>query len=351
MKQLLSVAVLVFVLVTCANAQRPYPILFVTVVPTPNDSSTQTAAFSNHITNPYAAPRGGDLMILYTGGTSKNLTATAGYGVATGLQGANAISVREPSVHWSGNKALFSMIVGAPATKGDTTIFYWQIYEITGLGKNETPVITKVPNQPANYNNTSPIYGTDDRIIFTSDRPLNGATHLYPAFDEYKNQLTNTGLWSLNSATGDLLLLDHSPSGDFTPIIDSYGRVLVMRWDRLQRDGTADKDALGTANKGTFNYTDETPNGTPQYNVRTETFPEPQGSRTDLLTGTNMVGMEFNRFSPWQINEDGSELETINHIGRHEFLQSFNRAINDDPNVVIFNYASTTRSNRNPITN
>ncbi|MBL7975288.1 MAG: hypothetical protein JNJ85_10270, partial [Candidatus Kapabacteria bacterium] len=140
-------------------------------------------------------------------------------------------------------------------------------------------------------------------------------------------------------------------SGDFTPIIDSYGRVLVMRWDRLQRDGTADKDALGTANKGTFNYTDETPNGTPQYNVRTETFPEPQGSRTDLLTGTNMVGMEFNRFSPWQINEDGSELETINHIGRHEFLQSFNRAINDDPNVVIFNYANTTRSNRNPITN
>jgi hypothetical protein len=32
-----------------------------------------------------------------------------------------------------------------------------------------------VPNQPASYNNVSPFYGTDDRILFTSDRPHNGA--------------------------------------------------------------------------------------------------------------------------------------------------------------------------------
>ena len=47
-------------------------------------------------------------------------------------------------------------------------------------------MITKVPNQPANYNNISPIYGTDDRIIFVSDRPRNGASHLYPQLDEYE---------------------------------------------------------------------------------------------------------------------------------------------------------------------
>ena len=64
---------------------------------------------------------------------------------------------------------------------------YWQIYEITGLGINDTPVITKIPNQPENFNNIAPIYGTDDRIIFESDRPRNGARHLYPQHDEYES--------------------------------------------------------------------------------------------------------------------------------------------------------------------
>ncbi len=44
----------------------------------------------------------------------------------------------------------------------------------------DTPVITRVPNQPAAYNNVSPTYGTDDRILFTSDRPRGGEAHLYP---------------------------------------------------------------------------------------------------------------------------------------------------------------------------
>jgi hypothetical protein len=39
-----------------------------------------------------------------------------------------------------------------------------QLYEITGLVPTDTPVITLVPNQPSNYNNISPIYGTDGRI-------------------------------------------------------------------------------------------------------------------------------------------------------------------------------------------
>lgn len=333
-----------------ASAQLPNPILFVTAVPTPNDSSTQTATFSNHLSNMYGAPRGGDLWIRYTDGSLKNLTQVAGFGVMAGLQGTGAIAVREPSVHWSGTKALFSMIVGGATSQGDTTRFFWQIYEITGLGKNETPVITRVPNQPDNFNNLSPIYGTDDRVIFTSDRSRTGEMYLYPAFDEYKGQLTNSGLWSLNPQTGDLLLLDHSPSGDFTPIIDSYGKVLFMRWDRLQRDGNADKDALGKANLGTFNFSDESPDGVPQYGVRGETFPEPQGSRTDLLQGTNMVGMEFNTFFPWQINEDGTGAERLDHIGRHDMNQGVNRAINDDPNVVIFNYSTSGRKNQNPIT-
>ena len=328
--------------------QLSNPILFVTQVPTPTDSATVAALFGNHGSSMIDAPRGGDLWIRYPDSTVKNLTKLAGYGVQ-GLQSTGAIAVRQPCVHWSGTKALFSMIVGGAAKQGDTSHFYWQIYEVTGLGESETPVITKVPNQPDSFNNVSPIYGTDTMIYFTSDRTINGQRNLYPAFDEYKGTHTNTGLWGLNPSTGYFSIIDHSPSGDFSPFMDSYGRILVMRWDRLQRDRNADIDALGTGVKGTFNYTDESLASTPQFGVRTEIYPEPQGSRKDLLAGTDMNGFEFNRFSPWMFNEDGSAPETLNHLGRHELLQQFGPSINDDPNVVLFNYATSGRSNKNPI--
>src|ERR1041385_2531249 len=221
----------------------PHPILFVTQVPIPLDTSTITSVFANHLPTTKSCGRGGDLCILYPDTTIKNLTLTAGFG-GSGLQGLNSIAVREPCMYWNGTKALFSMVVGAPSSQSDTTQFFWQIYEITGLGENETPVITKVPNQPSNYNNTNPIYGTDERIIFSSDRPRNGAAYLYPQFDEYRTELANTGLWSLDPASGDLFQLDHSPSGDFRPIIDSYGRVIFSRWDHLQRDSQADRDII-----------------------------------------------------------------------------------------------------------
>src|SRR5262249_7580784 len=151
------------------------------------------------------------------------------------MQDANAIAVREPSVHWSGTKALFSMVVGCPSHQFDYNYKgNWQIYEITGLQPNDTPVITKVPNQPATFNNVSPIYGTDERIIFTTDRPRNGAQHLYPQRDEYEFAPTISGIWSLNPASGDLFLMSHDPSGSFTPTIDSFGRVIFTRWDHLQ---------------------------------------------------------------------------------------------------------------------
>jgi hypothetical protein len=334
-----------------AQPALPNPILFVTMVPHPSDSSTMAAAFGGHLADMWAAPRGGDLWIRYTDGTLRNLTQAAGYGVASGLQGANAIAVRDPAVYWDGTKAVFSMIVGGATSQHDHTKFTWQLYEITGLGQNETPTITKVPNQPAEFNNISPAYGTDDRIIFVSDRPRNAETHLYPQYDEYLQQPTNTGLWSLAPASGDLFQLDNSPSGDFNPFIDSYGRVIFTRWDHLQRDGVADNDALGQGNRGTFNYSDESAGGVPNFGVRTEIFPEPQGKRTDLLAGTNMTGFEFNIFTPWQINEDGSRAEIVNHLGRHELRAAMNRSITDDPNVVPFNFQASGRANRNPIVN
>lgn len=321
----------------------PYPVLFVTQVPVPADFTTVGAVFGNHQGALWSVARGGDLWIRYGDGTAKNLTQAAGYG-GTGQQGANAIAVREPSVHWGGTKAVFSMVVGAPTQRYQVQQYYWQLYEITGLGPSDTPVITKVPNQPAAFNNVSPIYGTNDRIIFTSDRPRDGQRHLYPQLDEYEEAPTVTGLWSLNPTTGDLFMVQHSPSGSFSPQVDSAGRLIYVRWDHLQRDQQADSDVLNNAGYGTFNYADESAAAT-RLADRTEVFPEPRADRTDLLADTNLEGHSFNDFFPWMINEDGTEEETLNHLGRHELHGYFNRSLKDDPNLT---YHSSTRPRANP---
>lgn len=348
-----STAVAFLCFLALGSAQRetavslPNPILFVTQVPIPGDFTTVASTFGNHNGQIDSAPRGGDLWIRYPDGTLKNLTRAAGFGME-GQQGAQAIAVREPAVHWSGSKALFSMVIGAPQ-QYQWNAYYWQIYEVTGLGASDTPSIRRIPNQPADYNNVSPIYGTDDRILFTSDRPRNGARHLYPQLDEYEEAPTVTGLWSLNPDTGDLRLLNHSPSGVFSPSIDSFGRVIFTRWDHLQRDQQADADASGNS-YGTFDYADESENAA-KLAQRVEVFPEPRSSRSDLLAGTNLEGLSINHFFPWEINEDGTAEETLNHVGRHELHSYFNRSINDDAAVNEFISATSGRANQNDILN
>ncbi|HVV71987.1 MAG TPA: hypothetical protein VHI52_10885, partial [Verrucomicrobiae bacterium] len=147
-------------------------ILFVTQVPIPGDFTSIASTFGNQRSSLDSCGRGGDLYVRYPDGTVRNLTRAAGYG-RWGAQATNGIAVRQPSMHWSGKKAVFSMVVGAPRYQFDySTVSYWQLYEITNFtDPASVPVITKVPNQPTNYNNIAPIYGTDDRIIFTSDRP------------------------------------------------------------------------------------------------------------------------------------------------------------------------------------
>jgi len=326
----------------------PNPVLFVTQVPVPEDFTTIGALFGNHRGAVTSAARGGDLWIRYTDGTLKNLTQSAGFGV-NGFQGTTSIAVREPSVHWSGTKALFSMVTGSASRQYEVITHYWQLYEITGLGQSESPVITKVPNQPVDFNNVSPIYGTDDRIIFTSDRPRDGSRHLHPQLDEYEEAPVVSGLWSLNPTTGDLFLLQQSPSGSFSPKIDSFGRVVFIRWDHLQRDQQADADAMSNAGYGTFNFSNESATAA-RLNDRTEVFPEPRASRTDLLAGTNLEGHSFNDFFPWMINENGTDEETLNHLGRHEFHGYFNRSHNDDPNLIEF-HSGLPRTNPNVINN
>lgn len=323
----------------------PNPIMFAGQVPVPGDFATVASTFGNHQGNQRDAPRGGDLFILYPDGTLKNVTRTAGFG-NTGFQGATSIAVREPSVHWSGTKALFSMVVGAPTQQYQVATFRWQIYEVTNLGQNQTPVVTKVPNQPANYNNVSPIYGTDDRILFTSDRPRSGEAHHYPQLDEYESAATVTGIWSLSPGDGNLRLLNHSPSGAFSPSIDSFGRVIFTRWDHLQRDQQADADADAPGTYGTFDFSDETA-GAQKLNQRVEIFPEPRDG--EVPAGSNLVGNRINHFFPWMINEDGTSEETLNHIGRHELHNYFGRSFNDDPAIVEFGYVTGIRFNTNEV--
>lgn len=340
MKRCFIIGILSFYSWVVVAQTLPNPILFCTQVPQPYGFATCLETFGNHQASTFSAPRGGDLYIRYTDGSLKNLTQAAGYG-QIGLQGATSIAVRDPAVHWDGNKALFSMVIGAATARYQVLSYTWKMYEITGLGQNETPVITLVPNQPMGYNNIQPIYGTDDRIIFTSDMPLGGVTHLYPQHDEYESSPIVSGIWRLDpkacSLASGLEMLTHSPSGDFTPSIDHAGRVIFTRWDHLQRDQQADADIMSNTGYGTFNYADETANAAKSSILPDiEIFPEPRPGRTDLLSlpaWANTNPQNFNIFNPWMMNEDGTDLEILNHLGRHEMGNYMTQNFTNDPNL------------------
>ncbi|WKZ57924.1 MAG: hypothetical protein QY326_04455 [Bdellovibrionota bacterium] len=327
-----------------SNAAPSNPIVFVTQPPWPQDFGTANATFGNHLATMAAVPRGGDLYIRYPNGTLKNLTQAAGYG-QSGLQGAQAIAVRDPSVHWDGQKVIFSMVVGAPAQQYEVNEYRWQLYEVTGLGQGETPVIAKVPNQPEEYNNVSPTYGTDDRIIFTSDRPRGGEPHLYPQRDEYESFPTNTGLWSLDPVSGDLKILDHAPSGDFNPFVDSFGRIIFTRWDHMQRD---QQNRCSQPSFEAFNYASEAADAA-RLDDDTEVYPEPRAD-CDADADSSLGRHRFNHFLPWQVNESGEEMETLNHIGRHELVSYIPATFTDDANVIEY-YGQYSRVNQNSIEN
>jgi hypothetical protein len=340
MKKYLILSILCFLSLFIQAQTLPNPIMFCTQVPQPYGFATCLETFGNHQASTFSAPRGGDLYIRYTDGTLKNLTQTAGYG-QSGFQGATSIAVRDPSVHWSGTKALFSMAIGSATARYQVKSYVWKLYEITGLGQAETPVITLVPNQPVGYNNVQPIYGTDDRIIFTTDMPRNGLAHLYPQHDEYESSPIVSGIWRLDpkacSMASGLEMLTHSPSGDFTPSIDHVGRLIFTRWDHLQRDQQADGDILHNAGYGTFNYADESQNAVKSsISPDNEIFPEPRTVRTDLLAlpqWANTNGHNFNVFNPWMMNEDGTEMEMLNHLGRHDMGNYMTQNFPLDPNL------------------
>ncbi len=340
---IIGAALLHIALFNCAHAQvlTPNPILFATQYPVPYDFASIGSVFANHRADLQSAGRGGDLYIRYGDGTLRNLTAEAGFGVASGLQGSSSISVRDPAVHWSGTKAVFSMVIGGPNQQYQVGQYYWQLYEVSGLGQGDTVSIIKLPQQPADYNNVQPIYDSQGRIVFVSDRPRNGQRHLYPQHDEYESTPTPTGLWRLNTSSGELVLLQHSPSGSFTPILDSFGRILFTRWDHLQRDQQNEGSTYGT-----FNFSGEGPSSIPTA-ATSEVFPEPRIS----VPGSNVSGLRINHFFPWQIRQDGTGEETLNHVGRQELHSYFEQSFTNDPSLKEFIGVTSGRVNLNSILN
>ena len=331
----------------------PNPVLFVTQVPTGYDNVNMniSSPFANHLSTTLAAPRGGDLMLLSTSGALRYLTQEAGYGSAGGgalLTGNQAIAVRDPAVFWDASKAVFSMVVGAPATVGGAENYSWQLYEITNLPAvlgGSTPVVQKVANQPPlPFNNFEPNYLSDGSIVFVSDRPRNGAAALYPIFDEYRGQPANSGLWRLDPASGALTLIENTPSGSFGPFVDSFGRLVFSRWDHLNQD--INNDPAAPTGFTPFDYASEAANAATTA-ASAELFPEPIHS----VAGSNLNNFEINQFFPWTVNQDGSNEEILNHLGRHELKQTFSRSYTNDTNLINFDATSSGRTNLKSINN
>ena len=340
---------------TATGPSLPNPVLFVTQVPTGYDNVNMniSSPFANHLPTTLAAPRGGDLMLLPTSGGWRYLTQEAGYGTAGGgalMTGTQAIAVRDPAVFWDASKAIFSMVVGAPSSVGGAENYSWQLYEITNLTAvlaGQAPVVQKVPNQPPlPFNNIHPNYLSDGNIVFVSDRPRNGAAALYPIFDEYRGQPANSGLWRLDPGSGALSLIENTPSGSFGPFVDSFGRLVFSRWDHLNQDINNDPGNPTPTGLTPFDYTSEAANAITSATA-VDLYPEPIHS----VASSNLNGFEINQFFPWAVNQDGSNEEILNHIGRHELKQSFSRSYTNDSNLIDFNAATSGRVNQKSINN
>ncbi len=322
-------SLLVWPLASEGAVATPYPILFVTQTPFGQDFANLMSTFGTHRGSTDSAPRGGDLWIRSPAGVLRNLTAEAGYGTTPGGE----IAVRDPYPHWDGTKALFSMVSGGTTQNQDGPV-YFQIYEVTGFGVGQAVQIRKLP-QPLDSNNVTPIYASDGRILFTSDRPRNGDRRLYPQLDEYETAPTVSGLWSMEADGSDLRILDHAPSGVFSPFIDSFGRVLFTRWDHLQRDqqGDSDIDDIIAGVPLTYHARTFATEASDAYHTIApgdEVFPEQRGRygakpgmplRLDPVWDNIQPtenGHTFNHFFPWMMHQDGTGLEILDHLGRHE---------------------------------
>jgi hypothetical protein len=131
--------------------------------------------------------------------------------------------------------------------------------------------------------------------------------------------------------------------------VDSFGRLIFVRWDHLVQDRNATDDRIATMTNGgptngTFNYVDEAANSSFDLTDRLENFPEPRTFDATNLAVLKVNGNAFNSFFPWTMFLDGSGEEVLNHMGRHDFLQTFKRSFTNDNNLIDFTIISRTNS-------
>src|SRR5260221_7951792 len=115
-----------------ASLSLTNPILFVTQVQMPKEINglvsntflSVVSLFGNQRADTTHAGRGGDLWLMTTNGGLVNLTRKANFGTS-GSQDGIGIGVRDPAIHWTGGKAVFRMVVGAPTNANDVAPIFW----------------------------------------------------------------------------------------------------------------------------------------------------------------------------------------------------------------------------------
>ena len=214
------------------------------------------------------------------------------------------------------------MVIGAPPHYAYPT-YYWQIYEVTGLGQGETASITLVPGQPTTANNVNPIYGTDGRILFVSDLvPFDlGVQRL----DEYETAPSTTGCGASIPLRVISSILFNSPAAPSirhrqlrpraldqlgSPPAGSAGGHQCRSPTYNPVDCTDEKSTAGCVNLAANPIAGDSP-------PSIEVYPEPRVVQTD--NPQDYSAHAFNQFFPWMTNEDGTGAETLNHVGAHEF--------------------------------
>jgi hypothetical protein len=97
---------------------------------------------------------------------------------------------------------------------------------------------------------------------------------------------------------------------------------VFTKWDHLQRDQQADNQDQADR-YGVLTYDDESTGAAGSATLAgSEMFPE---ARDEDAEGADpaITGHRFNQFFAWEMDQDGSDEETLNHVGRQEWGGSY----------------------------
>jgi hypothetical protein len=196
-----------------AHAADSYPILFLTPV-TAGDAQRSFTDSSDRALD--SARHSLDLCIRYADGKIRNLTAEAGFAErsADGLH--SIVSLKDPAISWDGDEAVFSMKL-----KSAVAPEVFQLYRVTGLEEGAQTTMEKIPHQPEDRDNTSPLIDADGTIFFASSSsgvPAEGSAQL--------------GVWRIQPDDGQASFVKPLMSGPFKLSWNADGAVdVVSRFD------------------------------------------------------------------------------------------------------------------------